>query len=253
MVSCSSIQTKQQTNADFFESFESKGSVKQNFRLDKIERKGWELTSEEKTHGNYGLKITLNEGDKSKNKTERAEIQDPEKIAIDNEIWYRIDFKIPEDFPDVDKRTVFWQLKQDGGNNPLVSMRFRNGELSIKQRFSFQQIKYSSLKKLSNVKNVWKKLALQTYISTSNSGFINIYLDDKLIVSYRGQTAYASQPENTYFKFGLYRDQTELPMHIFFDNYTRGQSWEEVVPEGSFVIPDKNRLWPYEFKTLELE
>ena len=253
MVSCSSIQTKQQTNADFFESFESKGSVKQNFRLDKIERKGWELTSEEKTHGNYGLKITLNEGDKSKNKTERAEIQDPEKLDLDQEVWYRLDFKIPEDFPDVDKRTVFWQLKQDGGNNPLVSMRFRNGELSIKQRFSFQQIKYSSLKKLSNVKNVWKRLVLQTYISTSNSGFINIYLDDKLIVSYRGQTAYASQPEKTYFKFGLYRDQTELPMHIFFDNYTRGQSWEEVVPEGSFVIPDKNRLWPYEFKTLELE
>jgi hypothetical protein len=253
MVSCSSIQTKQQTNADFFESFESKGSVKQNFRLDKIERKGWELTSEEKTHGNYGLKITLNEGDKSKNKTERAEFQDPEKLDLDQEVWYRLDFKIPEDFPDVDKRTVFWQLKQDGGNNPLVSMRFRNGELSIKQRFSFQQIKYSSLKKLSNVKNVWKRLVLQTYISTSNRGFINIYLDDKLIVSYRGQTAYASQPKKTYFKFGLYRDQTELPMHIYFDNYIRGQSWEEVVPEGGIVIPDKSVLWSNQIKELESE
>lgn len=101
MMSCSSIQTQKATDADFFNSFESKGSVKQNFRLDKIEKRVWELTAVEKTHGDYGLQITLNKGDKSNGKTERAEIQDAEKLDFNQEIWYRLDFKIPEDFPNL--------------------------------------------------------------------------------------------------------------------------------------------------------
>lgn len=253
MVSCSSIQTKQQTNADFFESFESKGSVRQNFRLDKIEKRGWELTAEEKTHGNYGLQITLNTGDKSNDKTERAEIQDQEKLELDQEVWYRLDLKVPEEFPKLNLRTVLWQLKQNGGNNPLVSMRYVNGKLSIKQRFSKHQIIYKPAKPLESVKNKWMRVVIQSNISKTGKGFINIYLDNQLIVSYRGLTAYVTQDPKTYFKFGLYRDQTEQPMHMYFDNYVRGSSWQEVVPEGGFVIPDKNGLWPYEVKTLELE
>jgi len=253
MVSCSSIQSKQQTKADFFESFESKGSVKQNFRLDKIERRAWELTSDEKTHGNYGLQITLNKGDKSKGKTERSEIQDPEKLGLDQEVWYRLDLKIPQEFPELNLRTVLWQLKQNGGNNPLISMRYIDGELSIKQRFSHQKIMYKPTKPIEPVKNKWMRVVIQSNISKTEKGFINIYLDHQLIVSYRGLSAYVTQDPKTYFKFGLYRDQTEEPMHMYFDQYIRGQSWEEVVPEGGFIIPDKNGLWPYDVKTLELE
>jgi hypothetical protein len=97
------------------------------------------------------------------------------------------------------------------------------------------------------------RVVIQSNISKTGKGFINIYLDNQLIVSYRGLTAYVTQDPKTYFKFGLYRDQTEQPMHMYFDNYFRGSSWQEVVPEGGFVIPDKNGLWPYEVKKLEFE
>lgn len=253
LASCLSTQTKEQPKADFFNSFESKRSIKKQFRLDKIEKKAWSLTSNEKTEGDYGMKVTLNTGDKAKGKTERAEIQDPKKIDLDKEVWYRIDFKIPIDFPEVDTRMVFWQLKQDGGNNPLISMRYRNGKLSVKQRFSYHQISYKQPNSYFFEKNTWKRLVIQSYISKTKKGFINIYLDDQLIVSYQGETAYSSQNPKTYFKFGIYRDAMEYPMTIYFDNYIRGKSWQEVVPEGGFVIPDREKLWSYKVDRLDKE
>ena len=60
---------------------------------------------------------------------------------------------------------------------------------------------------------------IQTYISKSDNGLINIYLDDQLIVAYKGRTAYEDQDSRTYFKFGLYRDITDRPMSMYFDNY----------------------------------
>lgn len=251
--SCSSKKPKQQTKADFFNSFESKRSIKNQFRLDKIERNGWSLSSVEKTEGDYGLAISLNDGDKSNGKTERAEIQDPKKIEFDKEVWYRLDFKIPENFPEIDTRMVFWQLKQNGGNNPLLSMRYRNGKLSIKQRFSNHQINYKPSKSYLFKKNIWKRLVMQTYISKSEKGFVNIYLDDQLIVSYRGRTGYISQDPRTYFKFGIYRDNTEEPMTMYFDNYIRGSSWQEVVPEGGIVIPERQNLWQSKVEILNKE
>lgn len=36
---------------------------------------------------------------------------------------------------------------------------------------------------------------------------------------YKGRLAFPEDGENVYFKFGLYRDQINVPMTIYFDNY----------------------------------
>lgn len=251
--SCASTQTQEQPKADFSSSFESKNSIKQKFRLDKVERKSWRITQDEKTHGEHALKITLNKGDKSNGKTERAEFQDPEKLDLDQEVWYRLDFKIPDNFPELDLRTVIWQLKQNGGNNPLVSMRFINGKLNIKQRFSNHEIIYKATEPFKEIKGKWLRLIIQTNVSKTYKGYVNIYLNDQLIVSHRGINAYTSQDPKTYFKFGLYRNQTELPMTMFFDNYRRGKSSQEVVPEDDFVNSENEKLWPLSIRNMDKE
>lgn len=251
--SCASTQTQEQPKADFSSSFESINSIKQKFRLDKVERKSWRITHDEKTHGEHALKITLNKGDKSNGKTERAEFQDPEKLDLDQEVWYRLDFKIPDNFPELDLRTVIWQLKQNGGNNPLVSMRFINGKLNIKQRFSNHEIIYKATEPFKEIKGKWLRLIIQTNVSKTYKGYVNIYLNDQLIVSHRGINAYTSQDPKTYFKFGLYRNQTELPMTMFFDNYRRGKSSQEVVPEDDFVNSENEKLWPLSIRNMDKE
>ena len=234
----------------FKSSFESKKKVLEEFRLDKIEEYGWYLTEKHKHHGDKGLCIQVDKGYKAADNTERSEFQDPLKISLNNEVWYRIDFEIPNDFPEVDTRLVIWQLKQSGGNNPLISMRYRNGKWTIKQRFDFSQINYYQPEKGYKNKNKWIRIVVHTKASYSNTGFVNVYLDDTQIIQYKGQTAYKNQPAKTYFKFGLYRDVVDIPMYIYFDQYIRGSSWQEVVPENDEIHITK-KLWKYKKKTLE--
>lgn len=219
------------TKTPIFESgFESKIEVQEKFRLDKIEDHAWQITEDEKHFGKKGLKITVNKGDKYAKNTERSEIQDPLKVSLDEEAWYRIDFKIPKDFPEIDNRLVIWQLKQSGDGNPLIAMNYVNGKLKLKQTFGLNKINYYQPKK--DFKDKWIRIVLHAKASHSKSGFIDVYLDNTHIIEYKGQTAcYNKWKQKTYFRFGLYRDVIDVPMHMYFDQYIRGSSWDEVVPE----------------------
>jgi hypothetical protein len=225
----------------FQSSFESETEVKQNFRLDRIENHAWRITDTQKHFGNKGLLIAVKKGDKLANNTERSEFQDPLKITLDEDAWYRIDFKIPKDFPEIDNRLVIWQLKQSGKDSPLIAMNYRNGKLRLKQTFDNNQINYYQPNE--KFKDKWVRIVVHANASHSNAGFINVYLNDTQIVQYRGQTAHHNKwAENTYFKFGLYRDVIEIPMQMYYDQYIRGSSWIEVVPEKSDPEIEKN-LW----------
>ena len=227
----------------FKSSFESKENVLHQFQLDKIEKYAWSLTTKHKNHGDKGLLIRVDKGYKFSHNTERSEFQDPLKISLNEEVWYRIDFKIPTEFPEVDNRLVIWQLKQSGSNNPLIAMYYRGGKLSLKQSFDSSQINYYQPNE--NYKNKWIRIVIHAKASHSSAGFFNVLLDDSQIVQYNGQTAHHNQSEeNTYFKFGLYRDVIDTPMYMYYDQYVRGYSWHDVVPENDNFIVTKN-LWRF--------
>lgn len=242
-----SFNTAGQTKIPFFQSgFETESEVKEKFRLDRIEEHAWQITGFEKHFGAKGLKITVDQGDKLADNTERSELQDPMKISLDEEAWYRIDFKIPGDFPEIDNRLVIWQLKQSGKENALIAMNYRNGKLRLKQTFDHTQINYYQPEK--NIKDQWVRIVVHARASHSESGFINVYLDDTRIVKYKGQTAHHNNWEQkTYFKFGLYRDVIDIPMHMYYDQYRRGSSRDEVVPEDNNQKLAEN-LWRINIK-----
>jgi len=233
----------------FESSFESKARIMDCFRLDKIEKCGWSLSGSHKSHGETGLCVVVDKGYKADDDVERSEFQDPIKIPLDKEVWYRLDFMIPEDFPEVDNRLVLWQLKQEGGNNPLLSMRYRDGKLSIKQRFDSNKIVYYQPDEMGRVKGRWMRVVIHARASSSGSGFYDVYLNDRRIIQYTGQTAYEELPGATYFKFGLYRDAVDIPMHMYFDQYFRGPSWRDVVFEKR-TPPLRKRLWRSKVKQL---
>jgi hypothetical protein len=235
------------TEIQMFESgFESESEVKEKFRFDKIEDHAWQITADEKHFGRKGLKITVNKGDKLAKNAERSEIQDPLKISLDDEAWYRIDFKIPKDFPEIDNRLMIWQLKQSGDDNPLIAMNYEDGKLKLKQTFNLIKINYYQPKE--DFKDRWIRIVVHAKASHAESGFINVYLDNTQIIQYKGQTAHHNKWEQkTYFKFGLYRDVIDVPMHMYYDQYIRGSSWNEVVPETSNPKVTK-KLWRLKIK-----
>ena len=236
-----------ETKIPIFESgFESEIEVKEKFRLDKIEDHAWQITEDERHFGKKGLKVTINKGDKLFKNTERSEIQDPLKISLDEEVWYRIDFKIPKDFPEIDNRLVIWQLKQSGNDNPVIAMNYMDGKLKLRQTFDLNKINYYQPKKA--FKDKWIRIVVHARASHSKSGFMNVYMDNTQIVQYKGQTAHQNiWEQKTYFKFGLYRDVIDIPMHMYFDQYIRGSSWNEVVPENNNARLNKN-LWRIKVK-----
>ncbi len=243
MSNCVARKTKIPT---FESGFESQLEVREKFRFDKIEDHAWQITANEKHFGEKVLKITVKKGDKLAKNTERSEIQDPLKISLDDEAWYRIDFKIPKDFPEIDNRLVIWQLKQSGDSSPLIAMNYENGKLKLKQTFDLNKINYYQPKK--DFKGKWIRIVVHAKASHSESGFIDVYMDNTQIIQYKGQTAHHNKWEQkTYFKFGLYRDVIDVSMYMYYDQYIRGSSWDEVVPESNNSKSAKD-LWRLKIK-----
>jgi hypothetical protein len=249
----------------FKSSFESEDVINDVFILNKIEPHSWKLDDNYSSDGQKCLAIKIKSGDKLAIKsgrakgTERAEFQDPLLIPFNplSDFWFRLDFmaRSKASLPALDERLVFWQLKQFGGNNPLISMQYRKKRLGVKLRHADMQHNYYG-PKLKRRK--WHRVVVHARITKSRNGVVDIYLNDTQIVKYRGQTAYPDQPPLNFIKFGLYRDHYAdpakklPPMTIYFDRYLRGASWEEVVPEGDpMPAHSKKALWRVKTKKLK--
>jgi hypothetical protein len=212
-------------------SFEDALTTCMFFAQDRILPGAWEVSKEQASHGLSSVKITMSKGDLAENGRERAELRDI-SIPLGRDVWYRIDMFIPPDFPIVKNNLVLMQLKQAGDSNPVYSVRFSEGIMFIRQRFDDVQLDYD-LKEITPRLGIWNRFVAHTKISRSDDGILEVWLNNTQIVAYRGKTAFDSEGEVTYFKFGHYRDITELSMTIFYDNFRRGTSFAEVVPEGA--------------------
>jgi hypothetical protein len=61
-------------------------------------------------------------------------------------------------------------------------------------------------------------------------GRIEVWMDGKRVVTYEGPTASRDGADRFYHKVGLYRDRWKEPMTMYVDNYTMGNSFDEVDP-----------------------
>ena len=60
---------------------------------------------------------------------------------------------------------------------------------------------------------------------------IELWLDKKRVIDWRGPLAYENEVEGPYFKLGLYWTEAgSKPIVAYHDNYSRGHSFAEVDP-----------------------
>ena len=212
-------------------SFEDATATRAFFAQDRIRPGAWEISKELASHGLASVKITMRKGDLTEHERERAELRD-KSIPLGRDVWYRIDMFIPFGFPILKNNLILMQLKQAGDNNPLYSVRFSEGNMFVRQRFDDVQVDYD-LKEMTPRLGTWNRFVAHMKVSRGDDGILDVWLNNTQIVAYRGKTAYESEGEVTYFKFGLYRDITDVSMTIFYDNFRRGTAFAEVVPEGA--------------------
>jgi len=217
------------------QSFEETSEVLSFFAQDSIAEGAWNLSESFASDGKKSVKITMRPGDKLVDGRERAELRDL-KLPLNTEIWQRVDMLLPKDFPIRKNNLVLMQVKQDGDNNPIFSIRFSEGKMFARIRFDNKQLDYPFEEKIP-ARGLWNTFILHTKCSRQE-GFIQLWLNDELLVDYRGPSAFKDEGERTYFKFGPYRDQSPEEMVVYFDHFQRGISAEDVGLKCAFCALD---------------
>lgn len=223
-----------------YDGFESK-SLSNIWNQKLLAPNSFEIQSKVVRSGKSAIKIVLNPGDnfqpkeKSSKATERNElVEQKELISSENQDYsYKFSIFLPEDFPIVDTRLVLAQWKQKDENNaatidnPILALRYVNGELFITLQTTEKKNKIFST--TEEIRGKWLDFKFEVKFSRKNNGFIHIWLNNKQIVTYSGETAYNKAhgyplEGKFYFKMGLYRDCMNESMTVYFDDYNKTQS-----------------------------
>ena len=184
--------------------------------------------------GTHSVQITVHEGDitaagDDNTVVERAELDSGHYALRGREAWYGFSFLVPKDFPIVDDRLVIGSCKQSDVPRPITAQRFRNGRHTFTVESQGQKESYS----LPPIRlGQWVDMIYHMRYSTGQDGQVEVWMNGRRVVEYRGPTAEASAKNAFYHKIGLYRDRLKIPMTIYYDNYTMGWSKEAVEPAG---------------------
>jgi hypothetical protein len=185
--------------------------------------------------GKRSARITVKEGDIEQvgddgMRTERAELDSGNLPLLGRDAWYGFSLLLLPDFPVVDDRLVISQVKQsDVEGSPLLGQRFRAGRHSLTMRLpGATSAKTSRLPDLRLGR--WMDMVYHLRYSPGEDGRIEVWMDGQRVLSYEGPTASKQGNDRFYHKVGLYRDRWKEPMTLYVDNYTVGESFDQVDP-----------------------
>lgn len=183
-------------------------------------------------HGARSLRITVQPGDnpmigRQGNGTERFELTlQSTQVEFGRESWYAFALRVPGDFPTADTRTIVHQFKENVRPRPAslppgvphcekASPAFA---LYLKRGRTLAALVTSSTA-CDHTRHVlvetpletdrWHEVMVRTRPAHDASGFLELYLDGKLIGRYRGAMGYACHGLgwiDTQPRFGIYRD-----------------------------------------------
>jgi hypothetical protein len=172
--------------------------------------------------GTHSVELTVHEGDIAQDggdghMTERADLDSGHFNLLNEDAWYAFSVLFPTNFPIVNTRLVFGSCKQADVPRPIVAQRFRNGRHTFTIESQGRRKEYT-LPKLTLGR--WCDMIYHVRYATNETGLVEVWMNGKQVVSYRGPTAEPGFKNAFYHKIGLYRDQMKSPMTAYFDNYT---------------------------------
>ena len=156
--------------------------------------------------------------------------------------WYAFSLLVPEDFPIEDNRLVLAQWhgadkKYLGelSRSPSMAFRYANGSLSITICHSADRIVRDAKAVLSKSlfqteqfpRNTWNDFVIQARWSCQSDGFVNVWWNGLQVVRYSGPVGY-NDDFGPYFKFGLYRDDSDKSYAVYFNRVRLGGRREDV-------------------------
>lgn len=229
--SAQTISTPPEVVASDFE----KGKIDKIWKTDKIATGAAKIQSEIVHTGKFAIQMSLQQGQIQGTgangiKTERTELKEKSKHNITSGRFYEYSFSfyLPKNFPIKNRRLVIGQWKQKGKRSPVLAQRFKNGVFYItsdSEGFSTKTL-YKKKVDLEKFLGNWHEVRYRVRFSKDKHGLLEAYLNGSKIVNYKGVLGNRSDPDAFYFKFGLYRDEMQEPMTIYFDSYRRQEIFQ---------------------------
>jgi hypothetical protein len=202
--------------------------------------------------GKKAVRFELREGDhwpgsgtyresRDKSRTELSG-HDRFKAKMGKDYWYGFSMLIPVDFPETPvQRCIIgqWHAVPDPGEHwrtPPLAQYYQQGVFYVFNVIAYSKLKtgiYIYISDDSFEKGVWHDFVYHIKWSHKDDGFVEMWLDGKQVANYKGPVGY-NDSQGPYFKYGLYIIPSVKSKYvIYFDEYRRGKSYEEVDPAGN--------------------
>jgi len=206
------------------------GAVGSLWRTHRVKAGGVTVQKDVVRSGQSALRFELREGDKADiggdgEQTERAELQEADRLRarFGETHEYAFSMHVPADFPIVDTRLVTAQWKQpcddcSKNRSPIVAQRYRKGVLFV--TIETLNGRSTIYRHPEPIQGRWIDLRYRIRFGWTD-GAVMLWVNGAQVLDYRGPLGYPDDPDNVYFKFGLYRDRMAQPMVIYFDDYRR--------------------------------
>ncbi len=163
---------------------------------------------------------------------------------VGSEQWYGFSTYIPQDWPDLENRTVISQwhatpdlLEGEAWRSPPLAVRYSGGVLTVTGRYSAEPVQTEndglSLDLYTHPgtleKGVWHDWVFHVRWHYSDEGLVEAWLDQVQVIDYQGPIGYNDRL-GVWFKWGIYRDDHPISQVLYHDEYRRGNSYSEVDP-----------------------
>ena len=156
--------------------------------------------------------------------------------------WYGFSMFIPDDGSTIGSKTYIGQWHCVGKGSrlrgtsvaPSISQCFI-GTIKYNDILAIKVYSDSGLKHIEMIPHFprgrWVDLIYEIKFSSGNNGILNIWMNGKQVVKYKGPTTYRGAVHM--FKFGIYTlrpNELNKPVIVYFDEYCYGTTYESVDP-----------------------
>ena len=97
-----------------------------------------------------------------------------------------------------------WHGGDNTGRSPYTAVLLDGNDLSIEYRYGSEQVLRKVRLKKNIKRNRWYKISIRTVVD-ARDGLLQVRLNNRQVVHYKGPLGYPDQIKAGYWKFGIYR------------------------------------------------
>lgn len=160
---------------------------------------------------------------KNQKTLERSELKHNKFYAHGGYLWQSYSFKIDEAVDDAWQVIGQWHgTKGTKGRSPYISLQINGDKLLVLRRHNKDSEVVTNKHPLPLVVGKWQNIVIRSKTG-ADKGSLRIWIDGKLLVIHDGPLGYADEADRGYWKFGIYRSDSEKPTQVQYTNVRIGQ------------------------------